>query len=190
MTQQPLIWAIDIARVTGLAIGRVGDKPTARSIEVATVGADSNKVFVGCLRWFDDALQQGPLPDILAIEELLPPLARRGHTSTGAQHKLAGMHGIIRALAVRHGVPEIASANVLDVRQHFIHHRSFPRDKAKRAVLAMCGMLGWPADDSNCGDALALWSYTVALINPAFALQTTPLFSTWGEVARTRAVKG
>ena len=185
----PLIWAIDLATITGLATGRVGETPIAHSIKLAPQGASANLLFVGCLHWFSDALVKGPKPDIVAIEELLPPIARRGKTSTGAQHRLAGLHGIVRALACHHDVREVTSANVLDVRQHFIHERTFKREDAKRRVHDTCKMLGWHAADDNCADALALWSYTVALINPLTALRTTPLFGSWEDVARVRQTK-
>lgn len=192
---QPLVWALDLATVTGLAIGRVDEEPVATSHRLAPGSSPLiNDLFLGCMRWFDARLREGPLPDILMIEELLPPTARRGTTNTQTQHRLAGLHGIVRALAGSHCVPEIASANVQDVRQHFIHKRAQPRDVAKREVMVTCKMLGWTADDTNCGDALALWSYTVALINPASALKTTPLFGprrgpTWKDVARDRESK-
>jgi hypothetical protein len=189
MTTQPLIWALDIATVTGWAVGRVGGKPVGQSIRLAPPGATSNVLFAGGLDWFERLLITGPVPDILAIEELLPPIARRGATSTSAQHRLAGLHGIVRALAVRHGVGEITGVNVLDVRQHFIHARGLQRDAAKLRVMETCRMLGWAAGDDNCGDALALWSYTTALINPASALRTTPLFGSWEDVARAREAK-
>ena len=190
---QPLIWALDVATITGLAIGRVGETPSAKSIRLAPAGSTSTALFVGCLTWFENELERGPLPDILAIEELLPPTARRGATSTSTQHRLAGLHGIIRALAGYNGIPEVVGVNVGAVRQHFIHRRGLPRDAAKREVLQMCKHLGWPAGDNNCGDALALWSYTAAVIDPATALYTTPLFGqtgpTWEDVARDREAK-
>jgi len=185
----PLVWALDIATVTGFALGKVGETPRARSIRFAPLGADSNALFCGCFEWFGDLLEKGPLPDILAIEELLPPTARKGMTSTSAQHRLAGLHGVIRAMARHAAIPEIVGVNVGDVRAHFIQARGMRRDEAKRAVIATCGMLGWEAADNNCADALALWSYISGLINPVSALQTTPLFSSWEEVARVREAK-
>ena len=185
----PLVWALDIATVTGFALGKVGETPRARSIRFAPLGADSNALFCGCFEWFGELLEKGPLPDILAIEELLPPTARKGMTSTSAQHRLAGLHGVIRALARHAAIPEIVGVNVGDVRAHFIQARGMRRDEAKRAVIATCGMLGWEAADNNCADALALWSYISGLINPVSALQTTPLFSSWEDVARAREAK-
>jgi len=185
----PLVWALDIATVTGFALGKVGETPRARSIRFAPLGADSNALFCGCFEWFGELLEKGPLPDILAIEELLPPTARKGMTSTSAQHRLAGLHGVIRAMARHAAIPEIVGVNVGDVRAHFIQARGMRRDEAKRAVIATCGMLGWEAADNNCADALALWSYISGLINPVSALQTTPLFSSWEEVARVREAK-
>jgi hypothetical protein len=189
MPDQPLIWALDVATVTGWAVGRVGETPMAVSIPFAQPGSNSNVLFHGCLRWFEIELQRGPLPDILAIEELLPPIARRGTTSTAAQHRLAGLHGVIRALAMKYKVGEIVGANVQNVRQHFIHTRSLRSDVAKRTVMKTCAMLGWPTADNNCADALALWSYTSALIDPRLGLRTTPLFGSWEDVARAREAK-
>ena len=189
MSQQPLIWALDLAAITGMATGRVDAKPVARSITLVPVDATSDQLFAACLDWFEDALERGPPPDILAIEALLPPLARFGATSTSSQHRLAGLHGIVRGLAHRAKVPEVMTASVADIRQHFIHHRNLKRNEAKRAVLNTCKMLGWSAADNNAGDALALWSYTAALLHPASALRTTPLFATWEDVADAREAK-
>jgi hypothetical protein len=186
---QALIWALDLATVAGWAVGRVDGVPIAVSKRLAPAGSTSNVLFHGCYEWFAGALERGPLPDIVAIEELLPPTARRGATNTQTQHRLAGLHGIIRALAMHHGVGEIVGVNVQDVRAHFIHDRTLRRDTAKRAVAKTCEMLGWSAQDSNCSDALALWSYTAALINPALGLRTTPMFGSWEDVARARQSK-
>jgi crossover junction endodeoxyribonuclease RuvC len=182
----PLIWALDIATVTGFAIGRVGDRPTARSIQLVKPHATSDDLFGAAVAWFGDALATGPLPDMLAIEELLPPTARRGETSAAAQHRLAGLHGIVRGLARHAGVAEIVGVAVNDIRQHFIHDRRLHRDEAKRAVARMCKTLGWEVADSNCADAMALWSYAVALCDPISALKVTPLFGSWEQVANAK----
>jgi len=188
--RMPLIWALDIATVTGCAIGRVNEKPHAQSVRFAPPHESDAKLFHGCLEWWSRRLEAGPIPDILALEELLPPTARRGETNTGAQHRLAGLHGIILAHAVRAGIPEIVRASVQDIRQHFIHHRNLRSIEAKRAVLRMCEMLGWDVADNNCSDALALWSYTAALIDPLTALEVTPLFGkSWVDIAQSREAK-
>lgn len=193
--RKPLIWALDIATVTGWAIGCAGDKPKAKAVTLAPPHATSDVLFAGCLEWFSEAIDTGPTPDILALEELLPPTARKGKTNTGMQHKSAGLHGIIRALAKRAQIPEIISASVSDIRHHFIGERNLPREIAKPRVFAMCKQLGWAASGYDAADALALWSYTAALINPHSALALTPLFGareparTWEDVARDRATK-
>ncbi len=187
--RKPLIWALDIATVTGFAIGRANERPKAHSVRFAPVGSTSDTLFGACLEWFSDTLEREPNPDILAIEDLLPPTARLGTTNTGVQHKLAGFHGIVRGLARHAQIPEVISASVLDVRQHFIQERTLKREAAKRAVYERCKMLGWTASDDNAADALALWSYTAGLINPASALATTPLFGSWEEVAAARQAK-
>jgi hypothetical protein len=189
----PMIWALDLAAVTGFAVGYAGEKPVAHSIRIAPVGASADDLFAGCHEWFARLLQRKqPFPDVLAIEQLLPPNARAGTTNTGAQHRLAGMHGIVRALARHALIPEVLMCDVGDIRAHFISARNCKRVEAKRRVAQMCKTLGWHADDDNCSDALALWSYAAGLINPVSALAVTPLFGrqqTWEDIARTRESK-
>jgi hypothetical protein len=186
---QPLIWAVDVATTTGIAVGRAGGTPVAKSFRLVPPGATSNALFLAAVEWFGGLLDHGPLPDILAIEELLPPTARRGETNTQTQHRLAGLHGIIRGLAGQRGIAEIIGVNVGLVRAHFIHTRALPGPVAKRRVLDTCKALGWSASDNNAGDALALWSYTAATLHPASGLRTTPLFGSWEELAAAREVK-
>jgi hypothetical protein len=40
-----------------------------------------------------------------------------------------------------------------------------------------CRRLGWDFRDDNAADALAIWSYACALIDPQTALKTVPLFN-------------
>ena len=51
------------------------------------------------------------------------------------------------------------------------------RQEAKRATVERCRKLGWQCDDDNQGDALALWSFACAQIDPTQALMVSPLFN-------------
>lgn len=170
-----LILALDVATRTGFARGRIGEVPTSGSIRFGKAGVLDHVVFGEAIHWINATLQEPP--DMLIIESMLSPLAMRNETSRAVRDRLAGLHGIVRGVAHLRGVGEIAEASVGDVRAHFIGDRTLPRDKAKRAVMERCKALGWHAVDDNAGDALALWSYACALIDPAWALQVSPLFN-------------
>lgn len=174
------ILALDVATVCGWARGRVGTIPNSGSIRfdggVAGRPTD-NQVFAAGLAWIIALLEQGPLPDVLIMEALLPPTAMKGETTTAVRDRLGGLHGIMRGVASRYGVGEISTVGVGAIRSHFIGDRGLRRDKAKRAVMERCRALGWTTPDHNAADACAIWSYACALIDPKWALQVSPLFN-------------
>lgn len=170
-----LILALDLATVTGFARGRVGEIPTAGSIRFGKHGVRDHVIFGDAIHWMNATLHDPP--DMLIVESMLSPLAMRNETSRAVRDRLAGLHGIVRGIAHLRGVGEIAEASVGDVRGHFIGDRSLKREAAKRAVMERCKALGWTAPDDNAGDALALFSYACALIDPTWALQVSPLFN-------------
>jgi hypothetical protein len=177
MTYRPLIMALDIATTTGFALGRVGDSPVAGSARFGRDDASPNAVFAHALTWLSGILEQKPRPDMLVIEAMLPPGAKVGYTNTEVRDRLAGLHGIMRAVAYLRGIYKINEVPVGDVRAHFIGRRDLERDAAKAEVMLRCHQLGWTTIDNNAGDALALWSYAVAGIDPDWSLQLSPLFN-------------
>lgn len=174
------ILALDVATTTGWARGPVGAIPVCGSI---TFGGRKESlgdaVFAAAMAWADDLIGTAPTPDIVMVESLLPPDAMRSHTSRQVRDRLAGLHGVIRAVAHKHGVGEVGEAAVGDVRAHFISVRNWRRKAAKLAVMAQCKTLGWAVRNDNEGDACALWSYGCALIDPKNknALAVLPLFN-------------
>lgn len=172
-----LILALDVATVTGFARGRVGETPSSGSVRFGNVKSRPAAIFDDANNWMVAQLEQPPLPDRVIIEEMLPPLSMKGETSRAVRDRLAGLHGVIKGVAHRYLVPEIATASVGDVRAHFIGARGLKRIVAKHAVMERCRALGWECKDDNAGDALALWSFACALIDPTWALQVSPLFN-------------
>jgi hypothetical protein len=170
-----LILALDVATVTGFACGRIGEIPVAGSIRFGKHGVRDHVVFGEAINWMHATLHEPP--DLLIIESMLPPDAMRNATSRAVRDRLAGLHGIVKGIAHLRGVGEIAEASVGDIRAHFIGDRRLRRPDAKRYVMQRCKDLGWPCPDDNAGDALALWSYACALIDPRWALQVSPLFN-------------
>jgi hypothetical protein len=172
------ILALDIATTLGWARGRVGEVPTSGSICFEKyAGASDNAIFGNALTWLSAQLEPKPRPDMLIIEALLPPGAKVGKTNRATRDRLAGLQGIMRAVAHLRGVYRIETPSVGDVRAHFIHDRNCKRARAKRETVAKCRALGWPCADEDAGDALAIWSYGCSLIDPRTALRVSPLFN-------------
>jgi hypothetical protein len=173
---RPLILALDIATRTGWALGELGTMPNSSSIRFGNQSTDADVIFKSALCWTEGFVKR-VRPDLVIYEAMLPPLAKLGVTSAAVRDRLAGLQGIMRAVCRRYEVGLIVDCNVGDVRQHFIGDRRLKRDPAKREVLRRCAQLGWAACDDNAGDALAIFSYACAIIDPVSALKTTPLFN-------------
>jgi hypothetical protein len=168
------ILALDVASTCGFARGKIGEQPVCGSVKFGTNG---DIVFATAMTWLNDMLSEEGVPDIVIVEALLPPGAMKGHTSRAVRDRLAGLHGIVRAVAHRHGVGEIAEAMVGQIRHHFIGMPHLKRAEAKRVVLERCKALGWDPANDNEGDALALWSFCCATVDPRAALAVVPLFN-------------
>lgn len=172
-----LVLGLDVATVTGFAHGRVDAvAPTWGMVRFGEPGTPSTEVFGRAMKWIDDLLRQLK-PDVVMIEALLPPQAMRNHTSRAVRDRLCGLNAIISACAHNNDVGEIASAQVQDIRAHFINERMLPRVIAKREVTNKCHSLGWNVTNDNCADAVACWSYACSLIDPRLALRGSPLFT-------------
>ena len=128
------ILAIDLATTAGYASGKLGDAaPVCGSITFRGNGANfSDGVFSAAMEWLHDLIAGEP-PDILILEKMLPPDAMKTRTSRAVRDRLAGLHGVVRAVAHRQGVGEISEASVGDVRAHFLGERGLRRLEAKRS---------------------------------------------------------
>jgi hypothetical protein len=167
------ILALDLATTTGWARGSPDDAcPTSGFVRFGNADSSENAVFAAALGWFAEMFGKEPRPTMLMLERMLPPQAKVGATSTPVRDRLAGLHGVARAVAHRRGIYEIATASALDVRQHFCHDRHVK----KQDVYNKCQVLGWPVTDLNESDACAIWSYACGLIRPDTALRVTPMF--------------
>jgi hypothetical protein len=179
------ILALDLATVSGWARGCVGDHgPRCGTLAFSPKGESSeNAVFGRALPLFQRLLHDDPTPDLVILEAMLPPAAMKGRTSRAVRDRLAGLHGIARAVAYHRGIYRIETATVSDVRAHFLSDRGLRRASAKREVTAVCQRLGWTVANDNEADACALWSYACGLLDPRTALRVSPLFRPKGGVA-------
>jgi hypothetical protein len=171
MKNEKLILGLDIATCCGWALGRAGEIPRCNSIRFGTEDASDNAIFAAALRWFSAFLKQ-ERPELIILERMLPPDAKRGKTRREVRDRLAGLHGVLRAVAHLRGIYDIADVDTLTVRKHFCGEANVD----KQRVFEKCRMLGWPCNDLNASDAAACWSFACGLIQPETALALTPLF--------------
>lgn len=173
MKPAPLILALDLATVSGWARGPANaEAPECGIVRFGAPDASAGAIFGAALAWFSDFLKPEPRPDIIVLEAMLPPQALKGETSRATRDRLAGLHGIIRAVANCRGIFDVSEVSVLTVRKHFCGKSN----AGKEGVWRVCRSLGWPVNDLNASDAAAIWSFACGLVRPQSALRVTPLF--------------
>jgi Holliday junction resolvasome RuvABC endonuclease subunit len=171
--------ALDIASVCGWARGPVGpDGPQCGSVRFGKPGASQLAICGRAMEWAIDTIKP-PLPDVVAIEDLLPPHVTRGKSNVD-HDLLAHLHGIIMGVCFMRGVFKVYKYQVQSIRNHFIDLKTCARGEQKMMVQRKCKSLGWvpegPADD-DAADACACWSYACGLIDPEQAIRISPLFN-------------
>jgi hypothetical protein len=169
-----MILALDLASVTGWACGEPGGVPVHGSIRFASAGASHEAVFTNAFTWLSRHCQVHS-PSIMVWEAPLATIFKRGSTNSNTTTLLYGLPAVAGLVAYRQGIYDIRKADTRDVRNHFIGSNP-KRVTAKPMVMSQCRKLGWQVEDDNEADALALWSYMCALIEPKQALRPTPLF--------------
>lgn len=135
------ILALDIASNTGFARGRFGEPPRCGSIRFASEGASANAIFAGAFDWMVDYTKENDVPDILILEALLPFSAaafKKRKTNKSTNDILAGLHGVIRAVAYKRRIFDIRTVAASDVRRHFLDMNAVKREDAKRLVVRKC----------------------------------------------------
>jgi hypothetical protein len=173
MKQPHDILAIDLATIAGWARGTPGTIPKCGIVKFGDGDASASAVFAGALRWFSTFLKSNNLPTAIMLESMLPPGALKGETNRAARDRLAGLHGVIRAVAHCRGVYDIGEVDVLAVRRHFCGASNV----GKHVVYERCRTLGYPVNDLNASDACAIWSYACGIVEPKTGIAITPLFS-------------
>src|SRR5579864_7006457 len=167
----PIVLALDLASVSGWAVGEPGSKPLHGSIRFATKGASHEAIFANAFRWMNGMLL-AHAPKLVVWEAPMPTSFKTSNVNTTTL--LYGLPAVIGAAAYLRGGYDIRKANTSDVRNHFIGSNP-KRAKAKGLVIRQCCAMGWNCSDDNEADALATWSYMCSLLDPRLALAPTAL---------------
>jgi hypothetical protein len=158
--QRGVVLAIDLAKQTGLAEGRPGDRPRLSSLWFGDVGNDQHVFYANLTAWMAIKLRDSP-PDFIAIEEPVPPSAAFGHTSHDTTMVTIGGFAIIVGIIVCKRIP-YQTVRISTWRKHFLGNGRLPTKEAKAAALARCRVLGWDAPDHNAAEAAGIWDWAGA----------------------------
>jgi hypothetical protein len=170
------IVALDLATRTGFAFGPPGaERPTSGSVRFASPGASHEAIFAGALSWATDQFRD-LRPAVIVWEAPLPASFKRGSTNADTTTLLFGLPAIVGAVAHLLAIYDVRKAKASDVRHHFIGCNP-RRERAKALTISQCRRLGWAPSDDNEADALAIWSYMTAIIDPLSAIRPAPLFA-------------
>jgi hypothetical protein len=167
-----IVFALDLASVSGWAVGEPGGTPEHGSVRFASAGASHEAIFAGAARWMSKKKAEFQ-PQIVVWEAPMPTSFKTSNTNTTTL--LYGLPAVIGTAAYLRGIYDIRKANTSDVRNHFIGSNP-KRAKAKPMVMLQCRAMGWPVSDDNEADALATWHYVCSILEPRLALRPTPLF--------------
>jgi hypothetical protein len=172
------VLALDLASVSGWAVGEPGMLLAHGSIRFATKGASHEAIFANAWDWMSDKLSIYGPTTVVWEAPLITTFAKRG-TNVDTTTILYGLPAVIGACAYKRGIYDIRKAETRLVRQHFIGQNP-RRQIAKKMVIQQCIAQGWDITDDNEADALATWSYMSAIMRPDFAMRPTPLFMVRG----------
>lgn len=185
-----MILALDLATVTGFALGDLSGIKISGSRQFPKTGTD--------IGWFADAFRswlatglKRHRPTKVVYEQ---PIIHGPETTLATCRKLYGlawqteltcrdlkMEGVLGQTFV------VEEVNISDWRTHFLG-RGYPRSReaCKAAVKQMCRVRGFLFDDDNEAEAIAILDYALACAAPASAIRATPLFADTGPARRRK----
>ena len=142
--------AFDTATSTGCAFGVAGGKPQAWTLHLGK--ADWPVRFSKLLQHVEHFIKTFD-PDIVAVEAFV-----RGPK---ANPDLIGLAACVQGQAARMG-KRIVTYHQSSIRAHFLGHAGKSRTPIKVRVFQRCRMLGWPVEDHDQADAVALWDFALS----------------------------
>lgn len=177
-------WARDDPNSPGRPVSGVFRCPG--SIGDSTAGYNFGSAFARFEEWLRKDLTDDR-PDIVVKEaplKLLHPKAGWGANGK-MEAKLVTSQNTIRLLLGLDAAVELVcnqlkinvyEVNVQKVKSHFVRGGA-----KKEEMVARCRQLGWDCgSDDNRADAMALWSFAKATLDPAWSPMSTPLFGRKG----------
>lgn len=162
MTDQPRITGLDLATQTGVAYGKLWEKPSFASWNLKAKSHGEKGVKL--MRHLTNHVREYQ-PDKVYIEA---PLNIRVLMNIGATADTVlltnGLVYITMAVLCARSIPyELVDVNA--ARDHLLGRRP-AKGSGKAMVTARCQHLGWKPTNDNESDAAAVWDYGCAQENP------------------------
>src|SRR5215510_7876834 len=130
------VLALDLASVTGWAVGEPGMLLAHGTIRFAAKGSSHEAIFANAFDWMSDKITTyGPIT--VVWEAPLITSFTRGRTTNDTTTVLFGLPAVIGLAAFKRGIFDIRKADTAKVRRHFIGENP-KRTLAKRLVMRQC----------------------------------------------------
>jgi hypothetical protein len=173
MEQGAPILALDVARVTGWALGPVGTMPKIGAVELCPPGSSIGKL-LSCWRlWLDDMMTLNKLGG-LAFEAPLDQ--RRTKNGSDTARRLLGMAGVVELVAYDHGLGRVEEVNVKTVKASFAGNGNAEKSEMVRVAQLRGAQLPVRFRE-DAADAFAVWTYVEGCWRPkAAAARDVPNF--------------
>lgn len=155
---RPEIIALDLARISGVAEGPIGEPPRFYTVQLAPRGADQDEIFAGAIKHIGGRLQAFR-PSVVGWEEPELFRLRSGRATKATIEVLFGLPAVVGGVAQRLGIQHRSKVMANDIRRHFVGRSNMKRDEAKRLTIAECHRRGWMVTNDDEADACALHAF-------------------------------
>ena len=155
---------LDLATQFGFAVGDQCGVVAHGSHKLPSTGNDIGAFLYSYQSWLSSAISRWEPGEIVFESPVLP-----ANTQLNTLRKLYSLCGVTELIAGNRQIP-VREANLSSIRLHFVGVARAPkaipakerRQWIKDAVMLECRKRGFRPADDNAGDALALFSYTLA----------------------------
>lgn len=157
------ILALDPATNMGVADGLAGGTPALSVVRLRHSPEDeAEDLFGRAGEWLWRRIVLGK-PDVLAIEQPIPPMKMRGVTSYAMTKLSHGLYGALIGIAKAAGA-EIMPVHIATWRKCVLGKGNMPGVDAKRAMMEQCRRLGWPAETHDAAEAGGIHIYASGVV--------------------------
>lgn len=152
------ILAIDPGTVMGVADGHAGGTPMLTVVRLRRKPEDeAEDLFGRAGEWLWRRIVLGK-PDVLAIEQPVPPGKMKGFTNYQTTKISHGLYGVLIGVAKAAGA-EVMPVHIASWRKCVLGKGNMPGADAKRAMMEQCRRLGWPAETNDSAEAAGIHQY-------------------------------
>jgi len=173
MTWKGTLLTLDLATVTGFAVGT----PTGNLIHgekrFGKAGGERSRAYRNMRLWLDDVFAMYS-PSMVTFESAANPMIMQGKTNINTIKLLIGFTEHVEEYCYQK--VELREASVQQVRASFLGSNRIKSAEAKLQTKAKCRELGHEIEGDNAADAIALWYYQMSHLRPDLAHRTQPLF--------------